>query len=59
MYAAWSVFVGTRVAPGLVQWVRFLPRNPRIATARLAVSYKGRYDAFRDTLVDGGKSTPA
>ncbi|MGH7746161.1 MAG: glycosyltransferase family 2 protein, partial [Candidatus Dormibacteria bacterium] len=45
VFWVWAVAVGTRCAPGLVQWLRFLPSEPVWTTRKLAASLRGRYAA--------------
>lgn len=46
-YALWAPLVGTREAPGVVQWLRFLPTQRALATRKLAASLAGRVDGWR------------
>ncbi len=45
----WAVVVGTRASPGLVQWLRFVPREGMLAGARLRATLQGRFDAWNET----------
>jgi GT2 family glycosyltransferase len=47
----WAILIGTRAAPGLAQWVRFVPRQGALAGAKLRAALKGRFDALRDAGV--------
>lgn len=46
-YALWAPLVGTREAPGVVQWLRFLPTQRAVASRKLAASLAGRVDGWR------------
>jgi cellulose synthase/poly-beta-1,6-N-acetylglucosamine synthase-like glycosyltransferase len=46
VFMIWSVFVGTRAYPGLVQWLRFSPREGRLAGKKLQAALTGRIQAF-------------
>ena len=46
-YALWAPLVGTREAPGLAQWLRFLPSQRGAAGRKLAASLAGRLDGWR------------
>lgn len=50
VFVCWAFAVGTRDAFGLVQWLRFLPRDARLATAKLAASLHGRISGLRTWL---------
>jgi cellulose synthase/poly-beta-1,6-N-acetylglucosamine synthase-like glycosyltransferase len=41
-FIAWALAVGHRAAPGIVQWLRLLPRQLDTATARFAATLAGR-----------------
>lgn len=47
VFAIWSVLVGTRVCPGLVQAVRFTPRLGLASWQRFALAQRGKLDAVR------------
>jgi len=46
-FAVWALFVGTRSAFGVVQWLRFLPHEGRLAGMKLRASLKGRVEGWR------------
>ena len=48
LYLLWAVFIGTRHEPGLAKWLWLVPSGPKIATQRLLVTLRARYDAARD-----------
>jgi GT2 family glycosyltransferase len=48
-FVGWAVLVGTRVLPGLAQWVRFFPRQGSLAGAKFAATFTGRLHAWNDT----------
>src|SRR5215217_3372893 len=47
VFMVWAVVVGTRYAPGLVQWLRFLPREGRLSGERLRATLRGRIEGWR------------
>jgi cellulose synthase/poly-beta-1,6-N-acetylglucosamine synthase-like glycosyltransferase len=49
-FVCWSVLVGTRVCPGLVQAVRFTPRLGGESWRRFVVAQQGKFMAFRELL---------
>jgi glycosyltransferase involved in cell wall biosynthesis len=48
VFVLWAFLVGTRDAPGLVQWFRFLWWRRPSATRRLLMAWRARLDALRD-----------
>jgi glycosyltransferase involved in cell wall biosynthesis len=51
-FVAWTVLVGTRVCPGLVQAIRFTPRLRGASWRRFYVAQQGKFEAFRDLIFD-------
>ncbi len=47
-FMLWAVIIGTRVAPGIVQWLRFVPHDAALATDKLKATLSGRIDAWND-----------
>lgn len=47
IFVPWAFVVGTRDAPGLVQWVRYLLTGSPAATPRLLLAWRARRDALR------------
>jgi cellulose synthase/poly-beta-1,6-N-acetylglucosamine synthase-like glycosyltransferase len=47
VFLVWAVLVGTSAAPGLLQCLRSVRRDGRVAVARLAASQRGRRDGLR------------
>ncbi len=45
-FAIWATFVGTRDAPGFLQWLRFLPKEGTLAGHKLLASLRGRWQAW-------------
>ena len=45
-FAIWATFVGTRDAPGFLQWLRFLPKEGTLAGQKLVASLRGRWQAW-------------
>ena len=46
IFLLWAVLIGTRGAPGLVQFLRFLPREGRFAGHKLLASWRGRWQGW-------------
>ncbi len=46
VFVFWATFVGTRDAPGFVQWLRFLPKEGTLAGHKLRASLRGRWQAW-------------
>jgi len=47
VFGFWALFVGTRSAPGLVQWLRLSLCEGRLASTKLQAALKGRADGLR------------
>lgn len=47
IFLLWSVLVGSRDAFGVVQWLRFLPDQGKLAGEKLLASLKGRLSGWR------------
>jgi glycosyltransferase involved in cell wall biosynthesis len=47
IFLAWAVFVGHRVGPGLVQWVRFRVKGDREISEKLRAAIKGRREGYK------------
>jgi cellulose synthase/poly-beta-1,6-N-acetylglucosamine synthase-like glycosyltransferase len=47
IFGFWALFVGSRDAFGLVQWIRFFPREGRLAGLKLRVALRGRIEGWR------------
>ncbi|TAD91084.1 MAG: glycosyltransferase [Oscillatoriales cyanobacterium] len=45
-FVFWATFVGTRDAPGFLQWLRFLPKEGTLAGQKLVASLRGRSQAL-------------
>jgi cellulose synthase/poly-beta-1,6-N-acetylglucosamine synthase-like glycosyltransferase len=45
-FVIWATFVGTRDAPGFLQWFRFLPKEGTLAGQKLVASLRGRRQAW-------------
>ena len=46
VFILWAILVGTRDAPGFVQWLRFLPKEGSLAGQKLQASLRGRREAW-------------
>lgn len=47
LFLLWALAVGTRAAPGLAQWMRFVAKGWPSPTQRLLASWQGRWCAWR------------
>jgi GT2 family glycosyltransferase len=54
LFVVWATVIGTRAAPGLVQWLRFLPREGTLAGKKLRAALKGRFEGWRTWAAHGG-----
>jgi cellulose synthase/poly-beta-1,6-N-acetylglucosamine synthase-like glycosyltransferase len=45
-FVFWATLVGTRDAPGFLQWLRFLPQEGTLAGQKLLASLRGRWQAW-------------
>jgi GT2 family glycosyltransferase len=43
----WAALVGTRDAMGLIQWLRFLPKDGWLAGQKLLASWRGRWQGWQ------------
>jgi glycosyltransferase involved in cell wall biosynthesis len=48
VFMLWAAMIGTRASPGLVQFLRFAPREGLVACKKFATTMQGRLDAWRD-----------
>jgi len=46
VFLIWAILVGTRKAPGFVQWLRFLPSEGALAGQKLLASLRGRWQGW-------------
>jgi glycosyltransferase involved in cell wall biosynthesis len=46
VFIFWATLVGTRDAPGFVQWLRFIPKEGSLAGQKLIASLRGRLQAW-------------
>ncbi len=47
----WALLVGTRETLGLIQWLRLLPSQGKIAGQKLIVSWRGRWQAHKQFVI--------
>jgi glycosyltransferase involved in cell wall biosynthesis len=47
VFIFWATLVGTREAPGFLQWLRFLPKEGSLAGQKLLASLRGRREAWK------------
>jgi GT2 family glycosyltransferase len=50
VYLAWAFLIGTRFLPGLVQVVRFFPRQRTLVVSKMIAGIRGRLAAWKDIL---------
>lgn len=43
IFVIWFIFIGTRISRGIVQWIRFLPKERGLSNQILLASYRGRW----------------
>lgn len=46
VYLVWTILIGTRKGFGLLQWLRFLPKEGKLAGKKWLVSMQGRWQGF-------------
>ena len=46
-FMAWAILIGTKAAPGSIQLIRFLAKNPILSFLRFRASMHGRFSALR------------
>jgi cellulose synthase/poly-beta-1,6-N-acetylglucosamine synthase-like glycosyltransferase len=47
IFLLWAIAIGNRSYPGLLQWLRFLPSEGKLAGAKLLASYRGRWQGWQ------------
>lgn len=47
IFLVWAILVGTRSTYGLVQWLRFLPKERAVAGRKLLASLRGRWQGWQ------------
>ncbi|PLS01510.1 glycosyltransferase family 2 protein [Neobacillus cucumis] len=47
IYFVWSLFIGTTANPGLLQFIRYFPKEGKISYTKLITSYKARYSGLK------------
>lgn len=47
VFMIWAVLIGTRIAPGFLQYFRLLPREAHLAQKKIAASLTGRWLAYQ------------
>jgi cellulose synthase/poly-beta-1,6-N-acetylglucosamine synthase-like glycosyltransferase len=58
-FLTWNVLVGTRIAPGLVQALRFTPSLGRASWYRFWLTQQATWEAYRDLLLSRGPQPAA
>ncbi|MGD1875006.1 MAG: glycosyltransferase family 2 protein [Mastigocoleus sp.] len=56
VFILWSILVGTQEALGFVQWLRFVPKEGKLAGQKFLTSVQGRIQGFQSWL-DSSKSS--
>lgn len=46
IFLVWAILIGTRKGFGLLQWLRFLPREGSVSSQKFMVSIKGRWQGL-------------
>jgi len=46
VFLIWAVLVGTRAAPGFLQWLRFLPKQGNLSGQKYLASLQGRWEGW-------------
>ena len=47
VFANWAIAIGTRDARGLLQWLRFLPKEGKLSGQKLWASWLGRWEGWQ------------
>ncbi|NJO39549.1 MAG: glycosyltransferase family 2 protein [Cyanobacteria bacterium CRU_2_1] len=47
VFLVWAILIGTKVAPGFVQWLRFLPKERTLAGRKWLASLHGRWQGWQ------------
>lgn len=47
VFIFWAIFIGTRESFGIIQWLRLLPTQGKIATQKLQASLRGRWQGWQ------------
>ncbi|ELS30654.1 MULTISPECIES: glycosyltransferase family 2 protein [Pseudanabaena] len=47
VFAVWAIAIGTSEAFGLLQWLRFLPKDGNIASQKLRAGWGGRWEGWQ------------
>ncbi|WP_445635026.1 glycosyltransferase family 2 protein [Nostoc sp. DSM 114161] len=55
VFLLWSILVGTCDSFGLIQWIRFLPRQGHLATKKLLVSWRGRWQGYKEFRIQNSE----
>ncbi|BBC24547.1 glycosyltransferase family 2 protein [Pseudanabaena sp. ABRG5-3] len=46
-FLGWAIAIGTRDARGLLQWLRFLPKEGNLSSQKLWASWRGRWEGWQ------------
>ena len=57
LFLVWALAIGTRSKPGLLQWLRRVPREGRLANRSLSATLKGRREGLKTWRHGLGQST--
>jgi glycosyltransferase involved in cell wall biosynthesis len=47
VFLVWAIAIGTRDARGLLQWIRFLPKEGKLSGQKLGASWRGRWQGWQ------------
>ncbi|MBD2189662.1 glycosyltransferase family 2 protein [Pseudanabaena mucicola] len=47
VFVSWTIAIGTRSARGLLQWLRFLPKEGNLSGQKLGASWRGRWQGWQ------------
>ncbi|MFF2094266.1 glycosyltransferase family 2 protein [Paenibacillus sp. NPDC058174] len=47
VYLLWAFLIGSKVSPGLLQWIRLMPQDKSAGMKKLLISIKGRVEGWR------------
>jgi cellulose synthase/poly-beta-1,6-N-acetylglucosamine synthase-like glycosyltransferase len=56
VFFVWAVLIGTRMALGIVQWLRLLPKEGNLSTQKWLSSLRGRWEGLQNWL-DGNRQS--
>lgn len=51
IFLFWAILVGTGDSLGLIQWLRFLPKQGHLASKKLLASWHGRWQGYKEFVI--------